>query len=233
MKNLLLVVLAAVLFSSCDSEEGSGHVITQKRNVGSFKKITASEGSEVEIRKGTSGVSVEADDNIIDLVETDVDGNTLQIGLKDHTSVSNVHIKVYVTAEELTGVNVSSGAEIMSAERMNSTGTVTLEASSAGKITFKVDAPRVDADASSGSEINVTGRTKTVKASGSSGSSVHAFELLSEAAAADASSGAQVDVFASVSVDGSASSGGGVKYKGAAAVVKKDESSGGSVAKEN
>ncbi|MCP9750776.1 head GIN domain-containing protein [Ferruginibacter sp. HRS2-29] len=233
MKKLLIIIAAGVLFSSCDSESGSGHVITQKRSATGFTKLSVSSGIEVELRKGPGSVTVEADDNLMEFIETEVENGTLKIGIKDHTSLHDVHIRVFVTANDISSIKASSAASVEVKDPLVSSGTVSLDASSAASITTSVEAPEVHMEASSASEIKVSGRTRNVNANSSSASTIKAFELLSENTVAEASSGSSIDVFASVSIEANASSGSDIDYKGAAAVVKKQESSGGSVSKEN
>jgi hypothetical protein len=208
-------------------------VITQKREAGRFTKLSVSSGIEVELRKGPESIRVEADDNLMELVETVVENGTLRIGVKDHSNLNDVHIKVFVTANEIEFIHASSASSVEVKDKLSSNGSIRLEASSAASITTDVEAPEVHADASSASEIKVSGRTRTFHANSSSASTIKAFELLSENTVVEASSGSSADVFASVSVEATASSGSDIDYKGAASLVKKEESSGGSVSKEN
>lgn len=228
-----MIIAAGVLFSSCDSESGSGHVITQKRSVGGFTKLSVSSGIDVELRRGPASVSVEADDNLMDLIETTVENGTLKVGIKDHTNLNDVHIKVFVTANDINSIKASSAASVEVKDQLTSQDKIVLDASSASDITVSVEAPEVSIEASSASEIKVSGRTRSVNANSSSASTIKAFELLSENTIAEASSGSSIDVFASVSLEANASSGSDIDYKGAAAMVKKQESSGGSVSEEN
>lgn len=228
-----MIIAAGVLFSSCDNESGSGHVITEKRSVGGFTKLSVSSGIDVELRKGPESISVEADDNLMEFIETVVENGTLKIGIRDRTSLNDVHIKVFVTANNVYAIKASSAASVEVKDQLTSSEKIVLDASSASNITTSVEAPEVSIEASSASEIKVSGRTRNVNANSSSASTIRAFELLSENTVAEASSGSSIDVFASVSLEANASSGSDIDYKGAAVTVKKQESSGGSVTKEN
>lgn len=233
MKNIIAVLFILCVFVSCEYKSGSGDIVKRTRNVAPFTRISASGGLEVEIMRGsTTGVVVEADDNLIEDVETVVTNGQLKISMEDGVSYSDAHIKVYITAPELTSVSGSASATIKVADVLESRTKIELHASSGSSITARVDAPEAKAEASSGAKIDVTGKTRTCEVRASSGAEVDAFDLLSEDTFADASSGAKVDVHASVKLDAKASSGGSVDYRGAAKAIAK-ESSGGSIRKEN
>ena len=212
---------------------GSGNIITQTRSTGDFKRISTSSGFNVELKTGpVTEVVIEADDNVMKYLETSVSGDDLVIGLKGNVSLSNVHLKAYITAPQIDGIKASSGAHVTVTDILKNAGKLSFDASSAGGITANLDAPEVDADASSGATIKLTGKTRSFEATASSGSNIKAGELLSENTKANSSSGSTCTVHASVSLDANASSGASVHYYGAAN-VQKTVSSGGSVDKKD
>lgn len=233
MKKIILIVLVAGVMVSCRFTSGSGDIVTSNRNPGNFTGVSAGGGFEVEIKIGSPHkVVVEADDNLIDDVETMVEGGKLKIRMRDHINARNAHLKVFITAPTLTSIQGSASAEINVIGDLSADETIRMNASSGSSISATVDAPGVEADASSGAEIDLGGRTRNFDAQSSSGASVNARDLLSEKTKASTSSGASVEVHASVQLEARASSGGSVKYRGPASVVKK-ESSGGNIEKVN
>lgn len=238
MKNILFVTALVIFLAGCDEEHrqsGSNNMISEKRSVsGPFTKINASTGIEVEIRNAdVPDIKVEADDNVLQDVQTSVSNGTLTIRIKEESSFNNTHVRVYVSAPKINSITASASAVVEIKNKLTTDGELDLETSSSANIGGEVDAPSVSANASSGSEMKISGRTRNFNAEASSGASVRAFELLSENTVANASSGASLDAFASVSFDGNASSGGAISYRGAAPTVKKQESSGGSMHKED
>lgn len=232
MKKWGILILVVVLMGACRYRTGSGNIISDNRNLAAFKGVKASSGFEVEIKTGMpQTVMVEADDNLMKYIITEVDNGMLRIGIRDNTSLHDAHLKVFVTAPEINKVLASSAAEITVKNWLRSTGKISLDASSGGKIVTDLDAPEVDAEASSGSTLKLKGQTMNLKAKASSGGSIKAPGLLSENATANSSSGSSINLHASVSLKASASSGATIRYRGAAN-VSKEESSGGSVEKE-
>lgn len=229
MKYLTFFILFIIFAGCVNSKTGSGNIISNTRNVGSFNVISASGSVNVTLQKGPQSVVVETDDNIMRYVETTVSDNTLKIRLKNINNLRNATVNVYVTAPVLKDIDASASAEIESKGSITSDSEIELKASSGSKIQMDLDAPSVKADASSGGSVIVSGRTRNLTAKSSSGSNVNALSLKAENATANASSGGSVRVSASISVKAEASSGATVKYTGGATDVKKNESSGGSV----
>ena len=229
MKHLLLLLPVLFVLSSCHVITGSGNIITDKRAPGNFTGISVGGDFEVELINGPSAeVTVEADDNVMPYIETRVNGSILKIRTKNLHSYSNVHMKVYITAPDITDITVSASASLFAKDVLKSDGRLSFHASSSGSITAEVDAPEVDNSASSAGTIKISGKTKSYSADASSGANLKATDLLSENTRVNASSGASAHVHASINLTANASSGGNISYHGGAN-VQKTTSSGGSV----
>lgn len=232
MKQALSFLLIAVTLFSCDHKRGSGNIISQNRTVSNFSVLSISGSFDVEVKVGTATeVKIEADDNIINDIETNVSGNTLRIRLQDRLSISNAHLKVFITVPTLTAIKASASAEVDVLDKIVSIQKLTFMANSSAEITTEVDAPEIEADASSSATIKLRGRTKNYSADASSSADIESSELLSENTKANASSSATVKVHASVSLQARSSSSGEIIYRGEA-TVSQSVSSSGSVTKE-
>ena len=232
MKKIFIFLLPVLLFTACRYKSGSGNIVTEKRNTGSFTSISVGGGFEVELRHAdVTELTIEADDNLIKYIHTDVSDGKLRIRLEE-INVHDAHLKVFITAPEINDINASAAAAVVVKDGLKSSGSIKLQASSGANIKTGVDAPGIVADASSGGELEISGKTMTLKATSSSGSAIHAKDLLSENTTANASSGAKINVHASLSLDATASSGGNISYRGGATDVKKSASSGGDIEKE-
>lgn len=233
MKKLLLFSLILLSLSSCRHTVGSGNIVSEKRTVRDFTGISVGEAFEVEVKTGpVTEVTVESDDNIIRYIETNVSGDDLKIRLADGNSISDAHLKVYITVPGLLRIKASSASNVTVIDALTSKDKLFFNASSSGEITAVVDAPAVEARASSGGSIKLSGRTMNYTAGASSGAEIKTGNLLSENTTVSASSGASAKVHASVSLKASASSGADIYYRGAAS-VQKNISSGGSVEKQD
>jgi hypothetical protein len=228
MKKLLIVVASGILLYSCNpSVKGSGNIITEKRNTGNFTGISTASSIYVEVKIGsTYEVIVEADDNVLSLVKTTVDGGVLKVRYADNTSLRNANVKVLVIVPTLEKLYASSSGSIVVEGTLANVQKIELNCSSSANIDATVDAPTVDAECSSSGEINLSGRTQTFKVDVNSSGDIDAEDLLSETTIAEASSSGTANVHASVKLQGKANSSGTIRYKGGASVTKTESSSG-------
>ena len=227
MKHFLILLFTAITITSCNYTTGSGNIITETRNTGSFDAISVGGSFEVEVKTGdVTSVVVEADDNIMKYIETRVSGNTLKINTEDLHNYSDVHMKVYVTAPLITSIKASASADVEVLGILNGSGRLTFKASSSSSIKAEVNAPEIETEANSSATITLTGKTKAHKTEASSSADIKTFGLLSENTTANVSSSANIEVHASVNLNARASSSGSIEYKGAATVTKSESSSG-------
>jgi len=102
-KLLLLVLLLPVLCAGCHhgfgtGVKGSGKRLTQKRDVASFTSISAEGAFDIEVVcQKDLGIEIEADDNILPLISTEVSNNVLWLKPKSNYSAEDApKIKINV-----------------------------------------------------------------------------------------------------------------------------------------
>lgn len=232
-KKILFLVSCVLTLVACDYERGSGNVIKQERVVGNFSSIKVNTGIEVVVTIGsTQTVVVEADDNIVEYIETNVDNDELEITLKSGININRAVRKIYISTPELSGLTASSSASILVKGTVTSNEEIKLAASSSGSIQVEVQSPRVNAKASSSGLVKLSGKTKNFEAHCSSSGEVLAQNLMSEDTEVKASSSGTCMVHASVNLIAKASSSGTIRYKGNPQ-LKVEESSSGKVSAVN
>jgi len=211
---------------------GNGEVITQDRNLKGFTGIDACCNMRVELTPGPAfSVTVEAESNLQEFIQTNVSGSRLEIDFKDRVNInSNKKIIVYVTLPKLESIDASSSANIVTTAAFKGER-LRLESSSNSRVEAIFMGEKVVADASSGARIEVSGSAGYINAEASSGSNVYAGNLKSKEGRADVSSGAGIELNVSEKLNADASSGGRVRYEGNPTQVDTDVSSGGSVKK--
>ena len=226
---LILITTTSCMFDGFGIQ-GNGNVVTEDRTISSdFTEIKVSQGIQVHLRQGTKiDLSVEADDNIIDLIVTEIEGDVLKIYLDKN--VNRATKNIYLTAVNINNIRTSSGAQVKGENTIKTTS-ISLKSSSGSGMNLDLIADNVVSDASSGANIKLSGKTQTFEGDASSGSHIKAINLESEISKADVSSGANIDVYASEKITAHASSGGDIDYSGNPKTVSKSKSSGGSVSK--
>ena len=233
-----LYKLTAILFvllttTSCIIEgftgvRGNGNVITEDRTINAnFDAIKVQQGINIYLTQGSDvEMTVEADENIMDLLITEVRNGELKIYFEKN--VNRATRNVYLTANEISKIKTSSGASVKSENTIRSSK-LDLDSSSGSSIKLKVNADEINSSTSSGAQIDLYGTAEYLSAKASSGSQIDAEDLKSINALAKVSSGANIDLHVENSLTAKASSGGDIDYIGNPREVNKDSSSGGSI----
>lgn len=232
LSSILLLVFS---MSSCmyNGVSGDGNVVSKKRKISNdFVRISASRGLDVYITKSRNiSLEVEADENLHELIETKVKNGTLYI-----TATKNIYMasakKIHLSADNINEIQVNSGAEVYS-ENTFSSEKLVLSVSSGAHANMDLKVDDLTCESSSGAGMKLRGEANTLTVSSSSGADIAAYELKAKECTAKASSGADIKLNVSQRFDGSASSGGDIKFKGNPEKIHKNNNSGGSVRQVN
>ena len=109
-----LLVLLAV--SACDGSvfgvRGSGNVITESRDVSGFSEIALFGSGTVRVDvNGTESLTVEAEDNIMPLLKTEVSNGRLELSVESSISPTT-DITYTVAAVALDGVTIAGSGDV-------------------------------------------------------------------------------------------------------------------------
>jgi hypothetical protein len=232
--HILAACMLSVSFSSClfmgPSIKGDGNVVEDERDVGSFSDVRVTSGMNVHFVQGdTLKVVVVADENLLDMIETNVISGTLEI--KTLANIwSATSKKVVVTAKRLREIQAAAGSNAFSENQLQSDN-LKLRASSGSNVRLDIDAGLLEISASSGANIYLTGSAKHLIAKTSSGGNLKAEDFMAEVSDIKVSSGSNAWVTAMKELTAHASSGGNVFYYGSPDKTNTSSSSGGNVHK--
>jgi len=226
---ILLISTTSCFVEGITGIKGNGNVLSEDRTItNDFNEIKVQQGINLYLtQSNTTKINVEADENILDLLITEVKNNELKIYFEKNVYRAKAR-NVYLTTNDISKINTSSGASVKS-ENTLIVNSLDLDSSSGSSIKIYVNSDEVSSSTSSGASIKIYGKTNYFLANASSGSSIDADELKSKEATAQASSGANINLNVSDKLTASASSGGDIDYEGNPTKIKKDTSSGGSV----
>lgn len=211
----LLLFITSIALSNCTISIGSDDIVKDERDIIGFDAIKVKDGITVELSSGEFHVMVEANDNIIEDLATELSGTTLLLYL-DKNSVKNAHLKVYITAPGIRKISASASSEVKLMDVLKNSNELTFQTSSSSKISGVVDAPKINMEASSDSEIELSGHSRKLNLSASSAAEIEAENLKAEIVDASASSAAEIKTFASVELNARASSAAKILYRGGA-----------------
>jgi len=236
-KTAFLFIFISLILNSCiidgwdNSISGNGQVVEETRDVSGFTGVHASTGIDVYLYEGENfEVKVEADENLMEIILTEVEGNMLVVKT-DRVNIRNAKSKkVFITLPELKDLKISSAGDC---EGMTpfSCEDLRITISSAGDLSLEVEADRINLDISSSGDARISGRTRELDASLSSAGDLHAFDLIADVVDVRVSSAGDARVHANEEISMSASSAGNIYYKGDADVVHSKSSSAGDIIK--
>ena len=238
MKKQLVVIfsffISLLSISSCifigPSVKGNGHVTKETRQIGDFNEIKVSTGLHVTlIQSDRELITVEADENLHEVIRTEIKRNELKIFTDERIKKSKIlHVTVEFT--DLEELHSLAGAQVNS-DGIIKVKNLTTSASSGSQQSLTIHTQYFEAKTSSGAHISIKGKTQDVDLKSSSGSHLKAGELTAENCVADVSSGAHIYIDVTTDFEGEASSGGHIFYTGSPQSVDINTSSGGNIIK--
>jgi hypothetical protein len=208
---------------------GSKNVTSESRTfTENFTGVKVSHGIDVKLtQEDEVKFTAEMDDNLHELLITEVEDGVLKIYFKENVRTRKAST-VYLSFPVIDKIKTSSGAEVKGQNKLK-VEELAVDCSSGSEVNIHVDAKQLILESSSGSEIEVEGVSEILQADSSSGSKIEADKLKAKIVNAEASSGADIDVFASESITAKASSGASIDCDGDPKEKSIKKSSGGHV----
>jgi hypothetical protein len=232
--NLIIsaVLITLLIIVSCNviGEMGSGNVIREERKVSSFSGIDVSGAFDVILIQGTTpSLFVEADDNLMNLIRTEVRDNILVIDNKKPISHSK-SLKVFITFSDLKSIDLSGAVDIMSQGKLT-LADLAISGSGASEGKLEMDVQRLKIGCSGGSKLKLTGSAKDVDVDASGAVDLFAFDFPAETYKLSISGAGKADINVSKELNVDISGAATVHYKGNPSKNVQDISGAGSVKK--
>lgn len=166
--------------------KGSGDIRNEKREVSDFRSVKTGGAITVDIvAQRDFSVEVEADDNLLEHIKTEVRGDTLKIYTEGSISTRNP-IRVRIAMPQIESLDISGASTGTLTNVKNES--LTVEASGASKIRIDGETGELKVDLSGASRLdaeNLRAENTTVEASGASSATVTALnDLTAEASGA-------------------------------------------------
>jgi len=196
----LALAVIALLSTGCDliGRSGAGPVKGETREAKAFTKIDVSGGINVNVSIGPlKPLEVSAQENILPLIATDVEGDTLRIH-STGSYTSSATVLVTIVTPSLSAVTSSGGSAVA---------------------IVGLQADTLDLNMSGGSGVTAKGTVQTLTIGASGGARFTLGELAANGVTVDLSGGANGTVQASATLTGSASGGANLTVLGNAAVT--------------
>jgi hypothetical protein len=195
---------------------GSGKVVTESRSVSGFKRVSLSGIGDLTLTQGnTESLEIEAEDNLIGLIESQVRGDTLYIGFKNNINgiTPTKPVKYRLSVINLNGVEVSGIGNVST----DSVKTDNLDIVISGMGSIKIgslEAQFLSVLISGTGNFEIAGKVDKMKVEISGAGSLHAGDLESKTADMQLSGAGNAKVWVTDSLDVVVSGAGSVEYYG-------------------
>ena len=174
-------------------EKGSGHMATEVRELRDFSSVDVSSVFQVEIiAQSEFHVEVEADDNLLQFIETEVRNGELHISLDKGVKTSNP-LRVRIGVPNIERLEASGATKVFISNLKNS---------------------KIEVDTSGASKIELSGETGQLIVDVSGASHINATDLKAVDAVVDASGASRVNVNVSGELNSEASGASNINYTG-------------------
>ncbi|MCC8426660.1 head GIN domain-containing protein [Mucilaginibacter sp. UR6-11] len=241
MKKTDLAILALfagvslLLLSSCKigCVKGSGNQASAARKVTDFTKLDISGAFKIILKQdSTLGVTVTTDDNLLQYVKTDIDGDRLVISTSKKSICSSGSIAITIGVRHLEAIKASGAVDLASDGKIV-TKNVNLELSGATKINLDLDAADVTTTANGVTEITLKGQASSHSIEFDGGGKLHAFDFVAGSYNITSSGASECDINVLRELTVKSSGASAVKYKGNPATINNNKTGVSSITKVN
>ena len=226
-KKFLAATGLALLSGACSgSVAGSGRVITETRAISEVNALTLGGVGELTIIQGEpESLVIEAEDNILPLIQTVTQGGTLEISEKGNTEPTRP-IQFKLTVSELKKV-VSTGAATVHADKFSSPGLLEIVLEGAGSLEMgNLECGSLKVVLSGAASAKVQGRTRDQNVEISGSADYVADDMRTQSTKIDISGAGSAKVWAIEGLDVQIGGSGNVDYFGEPTVKKEIGGSG-------
>jgi hypothetical protein len=210
-------IMVGLGFASCRKIKGEGPVITEYRSVSSFSRIRSGMSGNVYVRQDSIyKVEIQAQRNILNVLNTTVSGGELKIDFDYNKHIGNYdRIDVYISCPNIESLSLSGSGNIAMTNKCSSSS-IDLSISGSGNIRFpEMNTNRLNAKISGSGDIDVLGGWATTLSTQTTGSGdIDVVGLIADYADVRVSGSGDTKVNASEQLDVNISGSGDVYYRG-------------------
>jgi hypothetical protein len=225
MKYIFFVGIVALLLSGCicplTCTTGSGNVVSEERTIASFDAIELSTDASLTFTQGSAGaLHIQAEDNLIDNIETKVENGVLKIYDKSTACFTNTRpVRISVSSEKMEKISVLGSGKITGTNTIQS-DKLELVVLGSGEIDLASQTNSIKVDIPGSGELRLGGNTTELDASILGSGSLKAYDLTADNVKATITGSGMAEIFANNELNASLFGSGNVYYKGNATVSK-------------
>jgi hypothetical protein len=220
IKLFFLLSVPMLFMSSCRyvhgrHVSGNGSTGTETRAVNGFTGVETRGAIDLVVRQGDFNVKVEADQNLLQYIETTVENGHLVVGFRNGISIEDINTaRVYVSAPELNDLETHGSGNISGEGKISDKNKIVINVSGSGDIELHIDCPAVVTETHGSGNITIDGDSKSLSTTVTGSGDVKLAGLKAETVKASIHGSGNTEVFASESLDVEIFGSGDVHYRG-------------------
>ncbi len=214
---LFFLIIPFLVFTGCENPfigiRGTGPVVNEQITIDAIQSINMAIDADVYLIKGDEQlVEIEAQQNIIEVIETDVDGGMWKIEYGRNV-YRHEPVKIYITLPYIDEIILSGSGDIYSEDTFE-TDEIELLISGSGDIDFSANVLVSNSLITGSGQIFLTGGTNFQNVEISGSGDYNGYDFLSSEAEVSIPGSGNCRINASDRLDVSISGSGNVYYKG-------------------
>ena len=219
MKNISFI-LVAILLSACHfggkSIHGSGKVASENRSISNFSNLQLSGSFDVKIKQATTpSLTLVADDNLLQWIETKKEGNNLILKWKDNTNIHTSNsVKIEISAPTPNEINISGSGNVKSDGQLENTNNLKLDISGSGNLDLNVKTPSLSVSIAGSGKATLHGETRDLDIAIAGSGDYLGENLKSENATIAITGSGSAKLYASKNLNASITGSGDIWYAG-------------------
>ena len=166
-KIFTLTVLGIAIVSCVGNTAPSGKIIKQERDLTDFNSIALAISADLYLTQGNEfSFRIEGDENFLQEVKTEVNGNTLKIKTDNRVSFkwNDVKVNIYITMPEVEGLYISGSGDIV-AETPIISNILSLKVTGSGDISIpNLTLNQLKAVITGSGDLSLAGKTPAITA---------------------------------------------------------------------
>jgi hypothetical protein len=231
---LCLLVIFGLVLSGCSRENvlGSGRMVTEHRPVERFEDVILEGPLEVHLKQDQLvPVVIEAEDNVMRVVETYVNGTTLHVKIRNSVNLKSFRtIRVYIQSEQYRKIIFSGSGSLTANDTITST-LFSYEINGSADARLKLDANEIRMIVNGSGNMQLEGKAVDYNAEVNGSGDIDALNLQADKARIRIIGSGEQQIWVLHLLDASISGSGNIKYKGTPDTVNAQISGSGKVIK--
>ncbi len=218
-----LLFIASQSFAQLKFEKGNGNVVKEDRKIESFSRIICRNSINLYLTQGEEEkITIEADDNLMELIITEVKDQSLEIYLTKTVKEAK-KLNVYVTFKTISMLQ-NSGATTTHSQNKIKADNFQLNTSGASDVKLDLEVNNLVCDISGASVVKLKGSANLMNVEVSGASDFSAGELVAQTCNVSASGASNAFVTAIKAIEMDESGVSNISYSGTASNTKKNGS---------